>query len=1076
MVSIMNGLHLKKYLATKIITNSNSPLYQFAIQAMARYATADKDGAKIQEELIAYLMGTAKTQPLAVLNATVDEKESLAFFKHEITVRLAQTLSHQVDKNFGASKKEGLTAVERTMAIPYAASNVPNERNRFANEFESANKVIQMMLLKGIDQEQFVERINEWQTLARQELFQIKAIKDVDETPTAQGFALLVSGLKSADGTELKLKLSEVNSNNSDQIALLHQHLHANRQLILDYLRDFSLKQIKQDAAIISSDNFNHVDQFNSAQCETGTPSLNPMAHHRRQNFDQTVSLGSDYYILEVIRSKKPDIAHIDYDNAAQYITAILSQSKSLLRARSIIDINGTITGVSNLDVAKLIAAYINEHPDHFSKPLKHVLYFNEKEVLCAIDVNKPDQPIVLGTSETSEINRILDSTPNERFTFLDQFRTTGIDLTQDEEAHSIVLGDDKLFLQQYVQGWLRDRDYEYGQTEEFVVPRRLEGMDLDAFFEAFERNDKKNIALEAPAAAKAQMKNHIRRLFLTLIQDIPSEEAAKKATLMKHFRPFFEDKPSYALFEQFGGVNKNQKVADILGQYQTHLATLWEACLSSANLRLYEKDIQEMNRVLKAFIDKATPVCLAEYEGSDESYAAEVEIQNEAQEEPEAEIFATNETYDESYVEENQLPWRYSQDFDQFFLKSDRLHRMALSLNAVCKRDGVVPQVFTANLHASRNYTEVYEGQAQYTGVFLKPVFLVWYHLHNNQLHAMIVTPQEAKQLAACIIGLPSSWIATTQDRPVYGKRPAGILKDARYQKLREQVRFFNGEFAGLLNQEDPLIWMNENPVEKMDFYDQTLLPYRPGSELELQQLRTALTQGRAEGFAYIAKHPFDDLTEFNWLSVFPKTIPVQASEYKRVAEAFVYLNKNWKHKTISLEDLQQEFRLPMNSLMYVDRHLTLLTTLKVVFQRLKNSSPERPFLLNLSEREQRGIAECLGMPIARLYELRKFTPPAPGTVLDAAQLKAMSVISIQVVTILSGYPLLKDDRLFHEYFESCAKQATSKEVLLALLYTAKPTDVLIKNIIDHSLFDEAHFVALLEVKKDLPRNCYAH
>jgi hypothetical protein len=1052
----------KTELATQIITNPSSPLYEFATQAVARYATADKNGPAIQKELIDYLTNNSGKHPEAVLRATADEKESLAFFKHEITVRLSQTLSQQVDKHYGASKKEGLSAVERTLAIPYAASNVPNERNRFANEFESVNKVIQMMLLKGIDAEQLAERIDEWQILARQELFQIKTIKHLDQTPIAQGFALLTSGLG--------LTLSQIDSKNTTQMAELNKHLQSNRTLIFDYLRTFSLKQIKQDAAIISSDNFNHVDQFSSVQCETGTPSLNPMAHHSRNTFDQTVSLGSDYYILEVIRSKKPDLSYLDYENATQFITTILKQSKSLARARSIIDINGTITGISNLDAAKVIAAYIKKNPSHFSKPLKHVLYFNEQDVLCAIDVNKPGHPIVIGSSDTKEIDRVLDSTPGERFTFLDQFHTTGIDLTQDEEAHAIVLGDDKMVLQQYVQGWLRHRDYEYGQTEEFFVPTRLNDLALDDFFDAFEHNAKNGIVIEAPSAARSQMKSRIRRNFLDIIQDLPSEEASQKRALMKHFKPFFEERTSSNLFALHGGISKKQTIADILGQYKTHLHALREECLKAANHSPSAKDIQEMDEVLKGLIDKATPICLPEYEGSDDSYAAEVEIQNEVQKEVEAEVFSANETYDGSFKEAAQLDWPRLSDFNKFFLNKDSVDRAALSLNAVCKREKAeLPTVFSDHLMASKNYAQTYEGQKQYTGVFLKPVFLVWYHLHNDTLHATIVTPQEAKQLGERIKDLPSSWISTTQDRLISGKRPAGILEEVRYQRLREQVRFFNGEFVGLLNQEEPLIWMKENPVEKMAFFEDNLMPYRPGSASELQQLRSALTQGKAEGFAYIAEHPFEDLTRFNWLSVFPKTIPAQAAEYKRVAEAFVYLNNNWKSKTISIDDLQQEFRLPLNSLAYVNAHLNLLKTLNKMRERLKSLSLERPFLLDLAEEEQNGIATCLGMTISHFYDLRNITPLRPGEVPNAEQLKKIAIASIQAVNILSGFPALKDEQLFHMYFEAYAKQATSKDELLALLSTANPSNVLFKNSVENPLFDSEHFVFLLELKIDL-------
>lgn len=1044
----------KTDLATKLITSSSSPLNAFVLQAVLRY------GPGTQQELVAYLTNKAKKLPEALLNASPDDLASLAFFKQEINAKLPQTLTQQLDKHYGASKQEGLSSVETTLAIPYAASNVPNERNRFANEIESVNKTIQMMLVKGISKEQLIERITEWQAVARQELFQTKTITHIDDTSTAQGFALLTSGLG--------LKLSQVNSENSEQMMDLHGRLQFNRPLIFDFLREFSLKLIKQDSAIIPSDNFNHVSQYRSVQGISGTPPLNPMSYHQRLSYDKTASLGSDGYILEVIRNKKPLISSLDYEDVTQFTNAILGQSKSLARTRSIIDIKGTFTGVSNFDVAKKIASYIKTNPTHFNKPLKQVLYFNEAQILCAIDINKPDQPMMLGTSETSELNRLLDSTPGERFTYFDQIHTTGTDITQEENAHAVVLVDDKTLQQDFIQGSMRSRELEFGQTEELIVPTRLKDKTLEELYLIFEKNDQKNVVMEAPSAAKEQMKNQIRREFLSLIQDLPSEEAEKKAVLINHFKPFFEDSPSLDLFALYGGINKKQAIADILGHYQTQLKNLWETCLKNANLRALEGDIRRLTESLTGIIEKAIPFCLAEYDGFDDSFAVEVEVQKEVQKEVEIEVLSVNETYNASFKEARTRDWRGSPHFAQFFLTARYLGHMALTLNKVCERDSKEPSIFSNQLMASRNYAETYQEQTQYTGVFLKPVLLVWYHLHNDVLHAMIVTPQEAKQLEQCFKDLPSSWLSTTQDTLISGNRPDGVLLETRYQSLREQVRFFNGEFASLLNQETPLVWMKEDPVDKITFFENTLLPYRPGSAAELNQLRVALTQGKAEGFAYIAKHPFEDLTQFNWLSVFPKTIPAQAMEYKKIAETFVYLNKNWNKKTISFDDLQQEFRLPLNSLVYVNAHLNHLMELKKIQQRLKSSSPERPFLLSIPDKEITCIEECLGMPLSRFYELRGFTPPKPGIGSEQEQLKSWSIISIQVLNIVHSYPAFKDEPLFNAYFEVNAKQATSKEVLLVLLTTEKPTATLIRNILEHPLYDDSLMVSLFELRID--------
>jgi hypothetical protein len=1053
----------KKDLATKIITHSSSPLNAFVVQATIKY------GLGVQEELLAYLTDQATTISEAILNAHEDDKAALAFFKQEITVMLPQTLTQQLYKHYGPSKRENVSSIERTLAIPYAASNVPNERNRFANEIESMNKTIQMMLIKGISKEQLSERITEWQTLARQELFQNSTLTHLDETATAQGFALIAS--------TLGLKLSQVSAENQAQIDALHQCLQFNTSLIFDFLQEFTLKHIQQDRAIIPSDNFNHADQYRSVQGLSGTPSWNDTSYHQRLSHDKRCSLGTDGYILEVIRNKKTPVSSVDYDEVPRFIKTIISQSKAQQHTRAIIDIKGTFTGVNNASVAREIATYLKNNQYQFSQPLKQVIYFDDDQILCAIDINNPGKPIILKTSDTRELNRLLDSTPEQRFTYYDQLHTLGTDITQEEQANAIVLVDDKTSLQSFLQGNMRQRMLDQSQTIELVVPTRLDGMSLQELCSQFLKNDKQTIVMDAPSAAKEQMKNHIRRMFLSLIQDLPSEEAEKKAELIQHFKPFFENSPSLDLFALYGGINKKQTIEDILDHYKSQLEALWKTCLKSANMSMTEADIQQMNQVLQKIIDRAIPFCLKEYKGQDNPFATEVEVQKEVQKEVEIEVLSLNETYNADLVEKQQLNWRALGRFrnlDELFLNVHTLNTLALPLNSVCKHGDVEPTVFSNQLLASRNYAETYDGQKEYTGVYLKPVFLIWYHLHHDGLNAMIVTPQEAKELGEYLNDSPSSWLSTTQDTLISGKRPDGILLDTRYQTLREQVRFFNGEFTSLLNQEAPLIWLNEQTVEKMRFFEDTLLPYRPGSAADLHQFRAVLNKSQTEGFVYIAGHPFEDLSHFDWLKQYPNTMNSQVAEYKKVAAAFLYLNHNWESETIIREKLQQQFYLSLNNLSYVDKHFNHLMALKPIVARLNRLS-EQPFILNLSDEERSVIETCIGIPIHRLYELRQLTEPNTGKTPSDEELQSLSLISIQVLNMLQSYPAFQNKKdLLTSHFEEKAKQATSKEILRSFLYIDKPTEALIQNIIEHPLFDNDLTHDLFQLKIDLTEDLF--
>ncbi|WP_193786928.1 hypothetical protein, partial [Legionella brunensis] len=370
----------KKELATKLVKESNSPLRQFAAKAALSY------GAKVEDELIAYIMGVSKTMSEVVANATPQEKELLAFLKQQVSTLLPETLHQKVNVRYGATKEAGLGPVAYTLAIPYGGNDNPNEGSRFGNELEAINYTIQMMLIKGISEELFKQRIAIWQAVARQELFQNPIFKNLDETPTAQAFF----NLEENSGVEKKewLTLSKVNIDDPVQMAALYKRHQYNRTLAFSLLQERSLKQIHHDGAIIHSDSFNHIDIYRSSQGVSGTPG-NHTTFHQRLHFDVKSSLGSDGYIIEVLRNKNTQVSSLEYTNAAQFIETALTNSKSPNLVRAIVDVNATFTGVTNFQVAKEIALFINKKPtNHFTKPIKHVLYFNDAQILCALDVN----------------------------------------------------------------------------------------------------------------------------------------------------------------------------------------------------------------------------------------------------------------------------------------------------------------------------------------------------------------------------------------------------------------------------------------------------------------------------------------------------------------------------------------------------------------------------------------------------------------------------------------------------------------------------------------------------------------
>ncbi len=945
----------KNELANKLLSDKKSPLYPFAELAEQKY------GQKIKDELVIYLTNKADQPCLAVVNASPQEKEMLGFFKQQVGVLLQETLVRNLNENYGPSKRKGLNGIQQTLALPYAANNVVNEQNRFGNQLESLNYAAQMMLINGISQKLLVYKMEQWLIMARKELFHDMDLKHLDDTPTAKEFNILAA--------PLGLKLSDVDLKKSDQLKKLHAHFQHQPRLIFDILEEDALVQVQREGETFSSNSFNHVDMYRSTQAVSGTPS-NHTTFHQRLKYNKTSSLGTDGYVIEVIRSKNTAIKNLDYQNVSQFIKGILTIPETLgtktpkasEHTRAIIDVCATFQGVNNSTVAQEIAGFYRTVSNN---TIRHVLYFDKNQVLCAIDINEPNKPIVLKTTDEKEISRLLNSTPDQRFTYYDQAHTVGTDITQGNKAQAKVLVDEKTLLQAFLQGSMRMRGLPFDGTIEIIVPERLRNIKYNELIQCFTKNDNLALLDDNLLAAKLQMNNLIRRQCLSIIRKIPSEEVAKKRELARIFKPFLVDKPSESFFELYGALHKKQAAADILKRHKEQLIANWHACLTLADIPFKVKDSERIAPELQGIIDTSLPHCLQEYDATEnDSFGLEVQIQTQSQVQMTVELAIFREVFDSSLSEKKEVDLRSTEKID--------LDNYSLSLNALCSSD-TPTDLFSNQIRGSKNYAEVYLYQTKYTGGFLKPAWVTWYYMQEGQLQAMIITPQEVERLTEKIELLEGSWLSTSLDTVIGGKRPAGMLQNEHYLSLREQVRFFNGEIANLLTQ-NRFYWLKEKTTEKIDLFKRELMHSRPGSGIELPQLEL-LSKENKEGFTYIAYHRFEDLSQVDWKKIVPNRIPADVDEYSRVAAVFNHINQQWNKESLNINQLQRQFSLSLSALGYVQEHLELFSTrLDNIINYLVNPNEKSTFLSQLTPEEEKFLEEYFNMPLSEFT--KQFAP----------------------------------------------------------------------------------------------------
>ena len=193
----------------------------------------------------------------------------------------------------------------------------------------------------------------------------------------------------------------------------------------------------------------------------------------------------------------------------------------------------------------------------------------------------------------------------------------------------------------------LRYRGLPQEQTVEFILPKRDAGVTFQTLVDRLENNDKTTRRLDSLPAAMDDMINLLRRTSLSMIQDLPSEEAEHKAELIQHFEPFFKEVPSQDLFALYGATTKSQETAHIFSDFKSQLLDRWKDCHKKAGKELSQNNLTEMDNQLQKIIDRALPHCSERYEGFDNSLSKEVQVQKEAQKQVQVQDVHLNTTYD---------------------------------------------------------------------------------------------------------------------------------------------------------------------------------------------------------------------------------------------------------------------------------------------------------------------------------------------------------------------------------------------------------------------------------------------
>ncbi len=908
-----------------LIYSPESPLKSHVI------ALCQTDDRK-KEALIRYLQ-EEETCDFLVSCGNKAILDAFAFFKAQQKI-LDVTLHKQYKENYGPSKIVKLSEIKRSLAIPYAGNNKSKERSQFSSQLETMNYTIQSLRLTGISWTMLNETVQQWLTQARYEMLQTKGVSLV-ETKIAQ--AVTAHYLQ-----RIGLRFEDLDIHDEALMERLYDALHQDDRLIYDILENQILPQINQEQHILSSNPLNHADIYRSRQGISGTPS-NYRTFHQSLKFNPKTSLGTDGFIQNLLINQHPPVSVSvePFTHLRDFLRKALESNPSIT---AIMDICATFTGYPAYDVAHILA-------ESYSDRFEYILYFDSADRLCAVSSKNPDaSPIVLGTSDPDEITQRLGGCPLEkRFTYYDQLHTVGVDIKQAPNACGLALIDERTQLQAFLQGVMRMRGLETGQTIAVVAQHSLTG--LDGYLAHMQENEALQLKDDIFLSALEKIDNLYHN---SLILHISScKEPMQQAFLAEKFKDFFLQTQQLDLFKQYGSVSQNMRTEDVLNDYAADAFRRWERLIREAEIEIVATEGEHLLQRANAIVTETLPHCSAYiewHENNQEGQEYQNERENQKEQQQQKEEQRDEEFFDPELREKEKLAWTRG-GYKSFcsgknsFDSQGRYYSStsSLSLEPLARH---LPGIdISESLLISQNYRDVYENQTRVLSYYLKPVHAILFRLHKGKLSACLITNQELKEITECQEKDPSdnTWIVNLKSTALSGRLPDFLLQPKeslspetlpitlpiyeQYHELMEQACFFAGEMRILSGREVPLTWITQSPDQKLAFFEKNLMAYRRTTPQDLIDIK-ALFSTANKGYEYIKLNAFDDLTVMNWKERYPELSDRAIRSLKTLSEIFHDLNENPPNPMPdNAEDtyLAGHPTLPMTALAYVEQHINL-------------------------------------------------------------------------------------------------------------------------------------------------------
>lgn len=821
-----------------------------------------------------YLINDKEVQeiPKSVMERNPDHKKLIGLAKGEIKL-FKTTLRRKFKEHYGFPLSEKYPG-SYEIAIPYLSSNTPNEKAQFGSIYEIINYTIQAQKQKDLLTLELIKKfIYEYKSAAQNELLVKKGRVSLDNTVNGKEFFELTGISLNSISLEDSKKLSEC------QLQFSHTPK-VHDAILLKYV----LPEIKQYKAILRSNPINHASQYRTCQGFTGT-AWNVDCYHHLFNFDETLSLGIDGQTIDLLMQKlkamhekgQQPIRTCPEGSLDLMIRTLVNDHPMTHDVHAIIDVGGLFkTAKSNFDVASSIALQIGSRPKN---AIRHVLFFNEKNELCAIPVQNPisSEVIFIGTSLPEVIFEKTGSAPHQCFTYYSQRHTTGTDIKQAPNAIGITTVDMDTKARDLWQGIMRLREFPNQQKIEIALSKAAQSTkpqnhdwNAEDIIALVRSNQDEVLGDFYLSTALDNMDSILRRYCLDKIST--TETLAQKLELRNVFSKVVDTHLQEDPFIKYGSLELEKKTEEIVSKHYKDCLQLFDEITKEAKIDVVG-DRTRIERDLANIQLKALKICKKQYLGTatDQGRMAEVDTKREREADARKEAERTKELEKakekekekererereqerilregEAQVESNPIiPW--GEVFPTQLKKGKYPLKSGKSIEIVTLNDMIKTAVpglawqFADNILVSENYLNVYQSQNNKLDAFIKPLnyFLVVKNPESNTLQSMLIAAEEAQEFVEFFdhhteelkkSGFEAMVLTPNNEPWASTSNSSNLRNHPQFSDILEQIRFFNGDINFLM-QDQQYNWIYEQEDSKLHFLENYVLPNHNKSPL---------------------------------------------------------------------------------------------------------------------------------------------------------------------------------------------------------------------------------------------------